>query len=52
MATFSQLFHFVLQHATRSNNTKLLAALGAMILFKYRSHAIGTRRRPDLKQPK
>jgi hypothetical protein len=52
MAAFSQLFHHLLERATRTNNLKLLVALGAIIVYKYRSHAIGTRRRSDLKQPK
>ncbi|KAG0374151.1 hypothetical protein BGX24_010747 [Mortierella sp. AD032] len=48
----SGLVRFVLQHATRSNRIKLFFALFALLTYKYRSHAIGTRRRPDLKEPK
>ncbi|KAF9112787.1 hypothetical protein BGX27_002788 [Mortierella sp. AM989] len=50
--TVSTILDQLVEHATTSNNLKLLAALGAFILFKYRSHTIGTRPRPDLKQPK
>ncbi|KAG0344124.1 hypothetical protein BG005_002043 [Podila minutissima] len=39
-------------YATQSNGWKLLAAFIALIVFKYRSHAIGTRARPDLKGPR
>ncbi|KAF9080598.1 serine/threonine protein kinase, CMGC, dual-specificity [Mortierella sp. AD031] len=49
----AELIRYVLQlTGTRSNKLKLLFALLALATYKYRSHAIGTRRRPDLKQPK
>ncbi|KAF9901246.1 hypothetical protein EC991_006374 [Linnemannia zychae] len=48
----AELVKAALQHATRANNLKLLFALSTLFLYKYRSHAIGTRRRPDLKQPR
>ncbi|KAF9924541.1 hypothetical protein FBU30_005535 [Linnemannia zychae] len=35
-----------------NNRLKLLAALIVLATYKYRSHAIGTRRRKDLKEPK
>ncbi|KAF9273113.1 hypothetical protein BGZ88_004055 [Linnemannia elongata] len=38
--------------STPSNKLKLLAALVALLNYKYRSHAIGARRRDDLKEPK
>ncbi|KAG0314345.1 hypothetical protein BGZ97_009368 [Linnemannia gamsii] len=50
--TISAIIHFVTQHATRSNKLKLFFTLLALLTYKYRSHAIGTRRRPDLKEPK
>ncbi|KAG0368600.1 hypothetical protein BGX24_002761 [Mortierella sp. AD032] len=37
---------------TGPNRLKLLLALVALTTYKYRSHAIGTRRRDDLKTPK
>ncbi|KAF9120503.1 hypothetical protein BGW39_011319, partial [Mortierella sp. 14UC] len=48
----TELVKYVLEHSTRSNNIKLLLAILAVFLYKYRSHAIGTRRRSDLKEPK
>ncbi|KAK3815797.1 MAG: cytochrome P450 [Linnemannia gamsii] len=50
----STLVRFVRRHAinTKSNKLKLFFALLALLTYKYRSHAIGTRRRPDLKSPK
>ncbi|KAK5821452.1 cytochrome P450 [Linnemannia elongata] len=50
--TISGIVRFVAQHATRSNKLKLFFTLLALLTYKYRSHAIGTRRRPDLKEPK
>ncbi|KAG0055750.1 hypothetical protein BGZ89_002283 [Linnemannia elongata] len=38
--------------STPSNKLKLPAALVALLTYKYRSHAIGTHRRDDLKEPK
>jgi hypothetical protein len=38
--------------STPSNKLKLITAIIALLTFKYRSHAIGTRRRDDLKEPK
>ncbi|KAF9962816.1 hypothetical protein BGZ70_007873 [Mortierella alpina] len=52
MAVLSKLLESVLQHATRSNQMKMLLAVAVMVVYKYRSHAIGTRPRRDLKQPK
>ncbi|KAF9343628.1 Protein kinase alk2 [Mortierella sp. AD094] len=48
----SAILNELIKHSTKSNNLKLLAAIGAFILFKYRAHAVGTRARRDLKQPK
>jgi len=48
----TELVRFVLQHATKTNNLKILFALSAFFVLKYRSHAVGTRRRDDLKEPK
>ncbi|KAF9911531.1 Protein kinase alk2 [Linnemannia zychae] len=48
----AELVKYILEHATRTNNIKLLLAISAVFLYKYRSHAVGTRRRPDLKAPK
>ncbi|KAG0370331.1 Protein kinase alk2 [Mortierella sp. AD032] len=50
----STLVRCVRQHAinTKSNKLKLFFALLALLTYKYRSHAIGTRRRQDLKSPK
>ncbi|KAF8934408.1 hypothetical protein BGZ58_005723 [Dissophora ornata] len=52
MAVFTPLIHYVLMHSTRKNGVKALIAFLAVFIYKYRSHAVGTRRRPDLKQPK
>ncbi|KAG0338536.1 hypothetical protein BG000_003786, partial [Podila horticola] len=56
MPIISTLFDFASQYttlyATQSNGLKLLAAFTALIVFKYRSHAVGTRARPDLKGPR
>ncbi|KAK3821893.1 MAG: cytochrome P450 [Benniella sp.] len=46
------LYQHLLPLVTRPNGLKLLAAAVALFVFKYRSHAVGTRRRRDLKQPK
>ncbi|KAF9911529.1 hypothetical protein EC991_003332 [Linnemannia zychae] len=50
--TVSELFHVLLKRATKHIKLKLFFALFAFLTYKYRSHAIGTRRRPDLKEPK
>ncbi|KAG0277065.1 hypothetical protein BGZ95_006575 [Linnemannia exigua] len=50
--SISGLIRSVFQHATRSNKIKLFFTVLAFLTYKYRSHAIGTRRRPDLKEPK
>ncbi|KAF9999902.1 hypothetical protein BGZ80_008712 [Entomortierella chlamydospora] len=52
MSILTQLFEYVLQHSTQANAVKVLVALSAYYVYKYRGHAIGTRRRPDLKEPK
>lgn len=55
MPILSTLVDFANQYSTlytaQSNGWKLFAALTALLVFKYRSHAIGTRARPDLKGP-
>ncbi|KAF9313349.1 Protein kinase alk2 [Podila horticola] len=51
MPILSQLAQYAAQHASRSNGLKSLLALTLLIVFKYRSHAVGTRPRRDLKQP-
>lgn len=51
MPILSHLVQYATQHATRSNSLKSLLALTLLIVFKYRSHAVGTRPRRDLKQP-
>ncbi|KAF9274041.1 hypothetical protein BGZ88_003329 [Linnemannia elongata] len=48
----TELVKYVLEHASRTNDLKLLLAFSAFFLYKYRSHAVGTRRRDDLKAPK
>ncbi|KAG0078803.1 Protein kinase alk2 [Linnemannia elongata] len=48
----TDLAKYVLEHASHTNNLKLLLAFSAFFLYKYRSHAVGTRRRADLKTPK
>lgn len=48
----TELVKYMLEHASRTNNIKLLLALSAFFLYKYRSNAFGTRRRADLKAPK
>ncbi|KAF9351089.1 Protein kinase alk2 [Mortierella sp. NVP85] len=48
----ASLYQHLLPLATRPNGLKLLAAVVALYVFKYRSHAVGTRPRRDLKQPK
>jgi len=56
MAVFTDalapLYQHLLPLATRPNGLKLFAAVVALYVFKYRSHAVGTRPRRDLKQPK
>ncbi|KAF9349163.1 hypothetical protein BGX26_012512 [Mortierella sp. AD094] len=52
MSILIRLFNHALKKSTPSNGLKLILALTAFYLYKYRSHAIGTRRRLDLKQPK
>ncbi|KAF9385396.1 hypothetical protein BGX21_001073 [Mortierella sp. AD011] len=51
MAT-SVIINELVKHSTKPNGLKLLAAVCAFFLFKYRAHAVGTRARRDLKQPK
>ncbi|KAF9348142.1 hypothetical protein BGX26_000423 [Mortierella sp. AD094] len=45
-------FEYVLMHSTRSNGLKALLVISAYYVYNHRAHAIGTRRRLDLKQPK
>lgn len=52
MSALVQLVQFLSQYTTRSNNKKLALSLLLLILYKYRSHALGTRPRRDLKQPR
>ncbi|KAF8950937.1 hypothetical protein BGZ46_004248, partial [Entomortierella lignicola] len=52
MSVLLSLLKYVLAHGTRSNGYKLILAIAAYYVYKYRSHAIGTHRRPDLKEPK
>ncbi|KAF9200281.1 hypothetical protein BGZ49_009502 [Haplosporangium sp. Z 27] len=52
MSAIISFLEFVLRHKTRSNGFKVLLAIAAYYVYKYRSNAIGTRRRPELKQPK
>ncbi|KAF9999904.1 hypothetical protein BGZ79_006522 [Entomortierella chlamydospora] len=52
MSVLSSFFEYVLKRCTRSNGLKALLAISAYYAYKYRGHAIGTRRRLDLKQPK
>ncbi|KAF9101625.1 hypothetical protein BGX27_011399 [Mortierella sp. AM989] len=52
MSVLATFFEYLLQNGTPSNAAKVLLAVMAYYTFKYRSHAIGTRRRLDLKQPK
>ncbi|KAG0041911.1 hypothetical protein BGZ83_001159 [Gryganskiella cystojenkinii] len=46
------LLRHVLLHITYSNVIIMLVAVAVLCVYRYRSHAIGTRRRQDLKQPK
>ncbi|KAG0005569.1 hypothetical protein BGZ80_009865 [Entomortierella chlamydospora] len=52
MSILIRLFNHALKKSTPSNTLKLILAFTVFYLYKYRSHAIGTHRRPDLKQPK
>ncbi|KAF9101623.1 hypothetical protein BGX27_011397 [Mortierella sp. AM989] len=52
MSVLATFFEYLLENGTPSNAAKVLLAITAYYTFKYRSHAIGTRRRLDLKQPK
>ncbi|KAF9358000.1 hypothetical protein BGX26_002686 [Mortierella sp. AD094] len=52
MSVLISFFEYVLKHSTRSNGLKALLAISAYYVYSYRGHAIGTRRRLDLKQPK
>ncbi|KAF9405123.1 hypothetical protein BGZ76_006685, partial [Entomortierella beljakovae] len=48
----SAIISELMKHSTKSNNLKVVAAIAAFLIFKYRSHAVGTRPRRELKQPK
>ncbi|KAF9206027.1 hypothetical protein BGZ49_003135 [Haplosporangium sp. Z 27] len=48
----SAILNELIKHSTKSNSIKLLAAISAYLLFKYRGHAVGTHARRDLKEPK
>ncbi|KAG0339756.1 hypothetical protein BG000_001432 [Podila horticola] len=52
MSATAQLVQYLNQLATRSNSKKLVLSLILLVLYKYRSHALGTRPRRDLKQPR
>lgn len=52
MAVLSSLYRYLPIYASRTNGLKLLLTTIALYLHKYRSHAVGTRPRRDLKQPK
>ncbi|KAG0196625.1 hypothetical protein BGX28_009915 [Mortierella sp. GBA30] len=52
MSSSKTVMEFALQRATPSDGYKLLFAIVALVVYKYRSHAIGTLPRRDLKQPK
>ncbi|KAF9360361.1 hypothetical protein BGX26_009713 [Mortierella sp. AD094] len=52
MSALVLLFRDMLVHATRGNVLKLFLAFAVFYIYRYRSHAIGTHRRRDLKQPK
>lgn len=52
MSATAQLVQYLNQLATRGNSKKLVLSLILLVLYKYRSHALGTRPRRDLKQPR
>lgn len=52
MSALSHFLATLLKNAPKANNAKIVAAVVALILFKYRSHAVGTRPRRELKQPR
>ncbi|KAF9436819.1 hypothetical protein BGZ76_002901, partial [Entomortierella beljakovae] len=52
MEIANQITGYLVKNSTRSNGMKVLLAVGIYYMYKYRSNAIGTRRRPDLKHPK
>ncbi|KAF9109955.1 hypothetical protein BGX27_006952 [Mortierella sp. AM989] len=52
MSILVPFFEYLLTKCTLSNTTKVFLVLTAYYTFKYRSHAIGTRPRFELKQPK
>ncbi|KAF9900604.1 hypothetical protein BX616_002551, partial [Lobosporangium transversale] len=52
MSAITSIFQYLFTHATHKNNAKLAVAFFAFFLYKYRGHALGTRRRHDLKEPK
>ncbi|KAF9434924.1 hypothetical protein BGZ76_007210, partial [Entomortierella beljakovae] len=52
MAVANLVLEYLLKRKTGVNGLKVLLAVTAYYLYKYRSNAIGTRRRSDLKQPK
>lgn len=52
MSALTSLFRYVLLFAVSSEFLAVILAFMAFYVYKYRSHAIGSRRRPDLKQPK
>lgn len=52
MSAISHFLTTLLQNGPKANNAKIVAAVVALLLFKYRSHAVGTRPRRELKQPR
>ncbi|KAF9380463.1 hypothetical protein CPC16_010309 [Podila verticillata] len=52
MSAISHFLTTLVQNGPKANNAKIVAAVVALLLFKYRSHAIGTRPRRELKQPR
>ncbi|KAF8981544.1 hypothetical protein BGZ46_002624 [Entomortierella lignicola] len=52
MSILIELSKAVLNYSTQANALKALLAVVAYYVYKYRAHAIGTRPRLDLKQPK
>ncbi|KAF9344773.1 hypothetical protein BGX26_003931 [Mortierella sp. AD094] len=52
MPVLSTIARYLIQHASGGNGLKIALAIAALYTYQYRSHAVGSRRRRDLKQPK
>lgn len=52
MPFLSQLIRYTTTGTTKANTRKLLLSVLLIILYRYRSNAIGTHCRPDLKGPR